>query len=170
MDDRTLTPDDLEKLLFHADRIGLVSYVSGMTPGWMPAMRGITYTEAIEAFTHFRDNGPPGTALFIRPHDVRKRVLSKRSPIPYHLECRDHPGQYAYECRDCKRQIEASPPSAKVIEDVKALARKAHINARTRDADRAAALQARADESARRAQEKLEKRRQLAAYRAKEDA
>lgn len=59
MDDRTLTPDDLEKLLFHADRIGLVSYVSGMTPGWMPAMRGITYTEAIEAFAHFRDNGPP---------------------------------------------------------------------------------------------------------------
>lgn len=168
MDDRTLTPDDLEKLLFHADRIGLVSYVSGMTPGWMPAMRGITYTEAVEAFAHFRDNGPPGTALFIRPHDVRKRVLSKRSPIPYHLECQDHPGQYAYECRDCKRMIE--PPSTKVIEDVKALARKAHINARTRDQDRAAALQARADESARRAAEKLEKRRQLAAYRSKEDA
>ena len=162
MDDRALTHDELEKLLAHADRIGLISYVRGMAAGWMPAMRGITQAEAVEAFAYYRDNGPPAPALFIRPHDVRKRALSKRQAIPYHLECRTHPGQYAYECRDCKRQIE--PPRTEMVEQVKALARKAHISARTRDKERADALQARADESARRAAEKLEKKRQLAAY------
>lgn len=47
---------------------------------------------------------------------------------------------------------------------MKALARKAHINSRSRDKERADALQKRADDAARRAAEKLEKRRQLDAY------
>ncbi|MGP5376352.1 hypothetical protein ACTXMZ_15580 [Brachybacterium alimentarium] len=165
----TITANGIDTALLRLSRVQLVQYVEGASAEWLKALGALPWLndDGLEwCVDYFIREGIPGGRYWLRPSDVRDLALSKRRSIPYHLECRDHPGQYAYECRDCKLQIEACPPSPKVIEEAKALARKAQIDARSRDRERAEALQARADAAARRAAEKLEKKRQIAAYEA----
>lgn len=135
--DRIMTVTDVQKMFEHLNRAGLVNAVAGYTDVWVPAMAGIKLSEAHEAFAHFRDNGPPGNNLFIRPHDIRKRVLSRRQQIPHHLQCPNHPGVYEYNCPHCRLQIEA--PNPKSVEAAKQEARKAAEAARQK---REAAIEA----------------------------
>ena len=124
----TVTPAELQTFLAHADRCGLIQYTTGIVDAWHPVMRGLTRDELVEAFAYYRDNGPPPPALFLRPHDIRKRVLARRDHIPHHLRCRDHESEYAYNCSHCRLQIEA--PNPKSVEAAKQEARKAAEAAR----------------------------------------
>lgn len=164
----TVTSSAVEAALLRLSRVQMVQYVEGAAGEWSKALVSLPWLndDGLEwCVDHFIREGIPSSRFWLRPSDVRELAIKKRQRIPYHLECRDHPGQYAYECRDCKRQIE--PPRTEVIEEVKALARKAQLDARSRDRELADALQQRADDAARRAAEKLEKKRQIEALKAR---
>lgn len=169
----TVTQDGVDTALLRLSRVQMVQLVDGASDEWFKALTRLPWLHddgLAWCVDHFISEGIPGNRFWLRPSDVRDLAVSKRRRIPYHLECRDHSGQYAYECRDCKRLLEARPPTPEVIEEAKALARKAKLETRARDRERAAALQERADESARRAAEKLEKKRQIEALKAQQGA
>lgn len=166
----TVTSDGVDTALLRLSRVQLVQYVEGASAEWLKALERLSWLndDGLEwCVDHFIREGIPSGRFWLRPSDVRELAITKRQRVPYHLECRDHPGQYAYECRDCKRLLEAAPPSTAVIEQAKALAQKAKLESRARDRERANALQQRADEAARRAAEKLEKKRQIEALNAR---
>lgn len=167
----TVTQDGVDTALLRLSRVQMVQLVDGASDEWFKALERLPWLndDGLEwCIDHFISEGVPSDRFWLRPSDVRDLAVSKRKRIPYHLECRNHPGHYAYECRDCKRVLEAARPSPRVIEEVRALARKAKLETRARDRERAATLQRRADESARRAAEKLEKKRQIEALKARE--
>ncbi|MGP5050183.1 hypothetical protein ACTXI9_01615 [Brachybacterium alimentarium] len=164
----TVTQDGVDTALLRLSRVQMVQLVDGASDEWFKALERLSWLndDGLEwCVDYFIREGVPGTRFWLRPSDVRDLAVTKRQRIPYHLECRDHPGQYAYECRDCKLQI--APPRTEVVEQVKALARQAKLDTRARDRERADALKRRADEAARRAAEKLEKKRQIEALEAR---
>lgn len=166
----TVTQDGVDTALLRLSRVQMVQLVDGASDEWFKALERLSWLndDGLEwCVDYFIREGIPGTRFWLRPSDVRELAVTKRQRVPYHLECRDHPGQYAYECRDCKRLLEAAPPSTAVIEQAKALAQKAKLESRARDRERADALQQRADDAARRAVEKLEKKRQIEALSAR---
>lgn len=168
----TVTQDGVDKALLRLSRVQMVQLVDGASDEWFRALARLSWLgdDGLDwCVDHFISEGIPGGRFWLRPSDVRDLAVSKRRRIPYHLECRDHPGQYAYECRDCKRLLEASPPSNSVIEEAKALAQKAKFASRARERERVEELQRRADESARRAAEKLEKKRQIEALKERQE-
>lgn len=167
----TVTQDGVDTALLRLSRVQMVQLVDGASDEWFKALERLSWLndDGLEwCVDHFIAEGIPTGRFWLRPSDIRDLAVSKRRRIPYHLECRTHPGQYAYECRDCKRLLEAAPPSSAVIEKARELAKRAKFEARARDRERVEALQQRADEAARRAAEKLEKKRQIEALKARE--
>ncbi len=167
----TVTQDGVDTALLRLSRVQMVQLVDGASDEWFKALERLSWLndDGLEwCVDHFIAEGIPTGRFWLRPSDIRDLAVSKRRRIPYHLECRTHPGQYAYECRDCKRLLEAAPPSSAVIEQARELAKRAKFEARARDRERVEALQQRADEAARRAAEKLEKKRQIEALKARE--
>lgn len=137
---------------------------------WHAVIGDLPYTPAARAVqAYYRTSSYP-----ITPADIVNGVADQAPSraVPHHLRCPDHPDRdvLARECVDCRRltidgRRMIAPPAADLIDQVKSLAAKAKIDARSRDRERADALKARADAAAQRAAEKLEKQRQLNAYR-----
>ncbi|UEJ83986.1 hypothetical protein Bra3105_06650 [Brachybacterium halotolerans subsp. kimchii] len=158
--------DITEQVLMSLNRAGLVDAKTGQAVAWNDALEGLPAAGVWEAVRHFNREGVPEGRLFLRASDIRKRVLAKIEIVPFHLRCPDHPNpQYrAAQCPQCRKQIEA--PNPDVVAKVKMLARQLDAEGKMRDAERVAELQRKADESAARAREKLEKQRQLTEYEA----
>lgn len=141
---------------------------------WHAVIGDLPYAPAARAVqTYYRTSSWPITpADIVNGVEAEQRAAAPSRTVPQHLRCPDHPDRdvLARECENCRRlTIDGhrliAPPATDVIEQVKALARQKKLDARNRDKERAEALQARADAAAQRAAEKLEKQRQLAAYR-----
>lgn len=167
----TVTQDGVDTALLRLSRVQMVQLVDGASDEWFKALVKLSWLNdrGLEwCVDYLIREGLDSDRFWVRPSDIRDLAQAKSKRIPRHLECRTHPGQYAYECRDCKRLLAASPPSNSVIEEAKALAQKAKLAARARERERVEELQRRADESARRAAEKLEKKRQIEALKARE--
>lgn len=170
MADRSMTIDDTEKLLLGLNRAGLIDAKVGAPEAWHDALADLPVTAVWDAMRHFNREGVPGGRLFLRASDIRQWVLARAraTGVPRHLQCEvdGHGDQYAYRCGKCPKAIERAAPD--VMARVRQLAEQAQIDGKARDAERAAALQRRADESAERVRLKLEKQRQLDAYNAQE--
>ena len=168
----TITPDGTDHALLRLSRVGLAQIVTGTTDEWWTALSDLPWlTDAglDWCITQIIRTGPPAGRFHVRPSDIRDLATSRRRTIPHHLQCPDHPDQYAYECSRCPKRITDSTQAIRARDLARQLARQARIDSRTRDRERADALQARADDAARRAAEKLEKKRQLDALHARKD-
>lgn len=139
---------------------------------WHAIIGDLDYGAAARAVqAYYRDNRYP-----ITPADIVHGVKRAQTPtVPHHLRCPDHPdrdtlAQHCDTCRrigpDGRRLIEASNPG--LIARVRAIAKQAQLDTRARDRERAAALQARADDAYHRRVTAAEKARQKTAYATKE--
>lgn len=137
---------------------------------WHALIGDLDYQLATEALRdHYRRSSYP-----ITPADIVNGVeaINARSrQVPHHLRCMDHPDldMIAQHCPHCRRLTAdghrmISPPDSGVIEMVRQIARKAKLETRARERERAAALQARADEAYQRRITAAERDRQKAAY------
>lgn len=137
---------------------------------WHALIGDIDYQLAIEALhDHYRRSSYP-----ITPADIVKGVeaINARSrQVPHHLRCLDHPDldMLAQHCPHCRRLTAnghrlIGSVDTKLIDGVRELARKAKLEARARDREKADALQARADEAYLRRITAAERDRQKAAY------
>lgn len=164
MADQPVNIDITEQVLMSLNRAGLVDAKTGQAAAWNDALEGLPSAGVWEAVRHFNREGVPEGRLFLRASDIRKRVLAKIEIVPFHLRCPEHPDPQtrAAQCPECRKQIEA--PNPDVVAKVKMLARQLDAEGKMRDAERAAELQRKADESAARAREKLERQRQLDQY------
>lgn len=110
----------------------------------------------------------------ITPAEIVKRVKAAHPvQVPRHLRCPDHPDLdvLAQDCPHCRRLERGvrliGPPAGEVMAQVRRLAEQAALDSKARDAERAADLKRKADDAARRAAEKLERKRQIEAYAAR---
>lgn len=122
----------------------------------------IPASRAVQAY--YRESSWP-----ITPAEIVKRAKAMQPPaIAKHLQCPKHPDEHEWNCPHCPRQIGAANPD--VMAQVRELAQQAQLDTKARNRERAAALQRKADDAARRAAEKLERKRQKDAYAAREGA
>lgn len=164
----TVTPDGIETALLRLSRVQLVQYVPGAADEWLKALESLPWLGddgLAWCVDHFIREGVPAGRLWLRPSDIRDLAKTKRQRVPAHLQCEKHPDEYEWNCSQCPRQIGAADPA--VRENVRQLAARLRLEARARDEERAAALQAQADAAARHRAEQLEKKRQIQALKEK---
>ena len=133
---------------------------------WHAVIGDLPYVAASHAVRDYyrTESWPITPAQIVSRVEAAERAARART-VPAHLACEKHPDEYDHDCRHCPRQIGAAHPD--VMARVRQLAEQAALEAKSRDAQRVADLQQRADDAARRAAEKLERKRQLEAYAAR---
>lgn len=133
---------------------------------WHAVIGDLPYVAASHAVRDYyrTESWPITPAQIVGRVEAAERAARART-IPAHLACETHPDEYDYECRHCPRQIGSAHPDVMAL--VRQLAEQAALEAKSRDAQRVADLKRKADDAARRAAEKLERKRQLEAYAAR---
>lgn len=166
-----MTPQQIIAMVKRLQAAGLVYPGEGTIAEWTLQFRDTNPDLAWDACTKIISNAVRGPVTIGQVKAAINEEALWGTGVPRQHECLEHPGNYGYNCPECRKRLESPEAKARmeaVRQEARKIAQKAALDRKTREEEREAEQQRALDESARRVAEKLEKQRQLAAYEAQQ--
>lgn len=168
-----MSPEQIIAMVKRLQAAGLVYPGEGTITEWTLQFRDTNPELAWDACTKIISNAVRGPVTIgqVKAAINEEAMWGTRNSIPRQHECLEHPGNYGYNCPECRKRLESPEAKARmeaVRQEARDLAKKAALERKARTEEREAEQQRALDESARRIREKLEKQRQLDAYEAQQ--